>query len=120
MKYCGKIGFSQIETVSRGVDAEVIKERTYYGDVIRNTRRWSDASQVNSDLTVSNQISIVADGFAQTNLGLMRYVTYLGQKWSIDSADIELPRIILTLGGIYNGGPQASETPTPPGEDIGS
>lgn len=111
MKFCGKIGFATIAEASRGVDVEVLEERTYYGDVIRNVRRWSEQTdQVIDNLTVSNEISIVADRFANEHLGMMRYVTYLGQRWSIQSADIEPPRIILTLGGIYNGGLQTSET----------
>ena len=82
---------------------EIIKEYQYYGDVIRNTRRLNGASKVNDDITISNQISIVSDPFASNNFHMMRYVTYMGSKWKITEVEVQYPRLILTLGGVYNG-----------------
>ena len=102
-KYCGKVGFMTTVETARGVFQEGIEERTYYGDILRNSRRWSPQSTtIIDDIQIENQISIVADKFAEEHLGYMRYVTFSGSKYKITSASIEYPRITLTLGGLYN------------------
>lgn len=102
-KFCGKVGFSMTSETAPGIWTEQITEKTYYGDTLRNTRRWDNASNVNDNLVISNQISIIADSFAYQNIGAMRYVSYCGSLWKITTADISYPRITLTLGGLYNG-----------------
>lgn len=107
-KFYGQIGYLTTEEkvledgTRTGVWEESIQERDYMGDVIKNTMRWQDASSVNGDIGISNQISIIADEYATANIGIMRYVTFMGTKWSISSIDVEYPRLILSLGGVYN------------------
>lgn len=102
-KYYGAIGYAVTEETSPGIYEEIIKEYQYYGDVVRNTRRLNGASKVNDDITISNQISIVSDPFASNNFHMMRYATYMGSKWKITEVEVQYPRLILTLGGLYNG-----------------
>lgn len=102
-KYYGAIGYAVTEETSPGIYEEMIKEYQYYGDVIRNNRRLNGASKVNDDITISNQISIVSDPFASNNFHMMRYATYMGSKWKITDVEVQYPRLILTLGGVYNG-----------------
>lgn len=102
-KYYGAIGYAVTEETSPGIYEEIIKEYQYYGDVIRNSRRLNGASKVNDDITISNQISIVSDPFASNNFHMMRYATYMGSKWKITDVEVQYPRLILTLGGLYNG-----------------
>lgn len=102
-KYYGAIGYAVTEETSPGIYEEIIKEYQYYGDVIRNSRRLNGASKVNDDITISNQISIVSDPFASNNFHMMRYATYMGSKWKITEVEVQYPRLILTLGGLYNG-----------------
>lgn len=102
-KYYGAIGYAVTEETSPGIYEEMIKEYQYYGDVIRNSRRLNGASKVNDDITISNQISIVSDPFASNNFHMMRYATYMGSKWKITDVEVQYPRLILTLGGLYNG-----------------
>ena len=102
-KYFGKIGFATLTEIKPGVWKEIITEREYYGDVIRNTRRLQNANQLNDDINVSNEISIVADPFARENFHSMRWVEYMGAKWKVSSVDVQYPRLVLTVGGIYNG-----------------
>lgn len=102
-KYYGAIGYAVTEETSPGIYEEMIKEYQYYGDVIRNSRRLNGASKVNDDITISNQISIVSDPFASNNFHMMRYATYMGSKWKITEVEVQYPRLILTLGGVYNG-----------------
>ena len=102
-KYYGKIGFVVVEETKPGVWKEIITERDYFGDLIRNTRRLQSANQVNDDITISNEISIVADPFAIENFHAMRYAEYMGTKWKVTSVEVQYPRLILSVGGIYNG-----------------
>lgn len=102
-KYYGKIGFVVVEETKPGVWKEIITERDYFGDLIRNTRRLQSANQVNDNITISNEISIVADPFARENFHAMRYAEYMGTKWKVTSVEVQYPRLILSVGGIYNG-----------------
>lgn len=103
MKFFGPLGFSYEEETAPGVWMTKTEEKEVYGDVISNVRRWDSGQEINSDLTVSNRISIVASRFIYEHLGAMRYIVWNGTKWKIASSEIVRPRIILTLGGVYNG-----------------
>ena len=101
-KFYGKIGFAEMAETTPGVWVENITEREYYGDVNRNIRRLQTGMGLNDDISISNEISIVADPYANENFHSMRYVRYMGAKWKISSVDVQYPRLILTLGGEYN------------------
>lgn len=102
-KFYGLIGYSIQEESVPGVWVERIVEHNYYGDVIRNNRKLQSSNQVNDKITISNEISIVSDPFANENFHAMRYVVYMGIKWKVSSVDIQYPRLTLTLGDKYNG-----------------
>ena len=103
-KFYGKIGYaaSTVE-IKPGVYEEQIVERSYYGDLIRNTRRLQSSDKVNDDINIGNEISIVADPYATNNFHTMRYAVFMGTKWKISNVEVSYPRLILTLGGVYNG-----------------
>lgn len=103
-KYYGKIGYSETEETfeGSGVWQENITEREYYGDVIQIGSRFSGADKLNDDISVSNKISVIADPYAYENFGLMRYVEWGGVKWKITNVEVQYPRLVLTLGGVYN------------------
>lgn len=101
-KFCGKIGFAETVKTAPGIFKEQITERQYFGDVTRNLRRSEKSAKVNGDINISNEISIVADPYANENLYSMRYVVFNGVKWIIESAEVQYPRIILSIGGLYN------------------
>ena len=102
-KFYGKIGYANTVETKPGVYEEQIVERSYYGDLIRNTRRLQSADQVNDNINISNEISIVADPYATNNFHTMRYAVFMGTKWKISNVEVLYPRLILTLGGVYNG-----------------
>lgn len=102
-KFYGKIGFADPVETSPGVWTEKIVERNYFGDIIRNTRRLQSSDQLNDDINISNEISIVADPYANQNFHSMRYVEFMGAKWKITNVEVRYPRLILTVGGVYNG-----------------
>ena len=108
MKYYGTVGYAEtVETdpvKHPGVYEEVITERPYYGDVVRNFRRLeSAASQLNDNINISNSFSIVADPYAYQNFHAIRYLTWMGTKWRVASVDASNPpRLVLEVGGVYN------------------
>lgn len=106
-RFSGNIGFlitEETDPVNHpGVWKEVIKERHYYGDVLSNSRRWDQNGNFNDNLVINNRISIVANAFARENFGAMKFVRwYGGIAWEITNAEIQYPRIILTIGGQYH------------------
>lgn len=102
-RWFGKVGYAEyVETVP-GVHEEKITERPYYGDVNRNTRRLESSGNLNDNINVANEISIVADAYAELNFHAMRYVEFMGARWKITNVEVQRPRLILTLGGVYNG-----------------
>lgn len=101
-KFFGDVGFSSMVKTAPGVMAEQDVVRSYYGDEILISTKWNSGEKINDDLTATSKISIVADGFAYQNFSGIRWVKWLGQKWKVTSAQVERPRIILTLGEVYN------------------
>ncbi|GHU60676.1 hypothetical protein FACS1894171_2470 [Clostridia bacterium] len=101
-KFYGIIGYAETSETKPGVWKEQITEKTYHGDLIRNTRRLQSSEQLNDDINVANEISIVSDPFANENFYSMRYVEFMGAKWKITNVEVQYPRLILTIGGLYN------------------
>ena len=102
-KFYGEIGYGESVEVRAGVWEDQIVKRNYFGDVIRNTRRLESGDKVNNDLSVGNSISIVADAYANEHFFAMRYVMWVGVRWLISDVEVQAPRLILRLGGVYNG-----------------
>lgn len=102
-KFFGVIGFNEgtVET-NPGVWEQQVVERQYYGDLIRNSRRLQSTDQLNDDINISNEISIVADPYANANFHSMRYVEFMGAKWKITNVEVQYPRLKLALGGVWN------------------
>lgn len=102
-RFYGAIGFAETIETKPGVWKDQITERYYAGDLNRNTRRLQSSNQVNDDLNISNEISIVADPYAHQNFHAMRYAAFMGTKWKINNVEVQYPRLILELGGVWNG-----------------
>lgn len=102
-KFYGAIGYAVTEETEVGIYEEKIIEKYHFGDVIRNNRRLRETGRINDDITISNQISILADPYANNNFHSMRYVSFMGSKWKVVDVEVQYPRLVLTLGGVYNG-----------------
>lgn len=103
-KFYGPVGYSVLTETRPGYHEDVIKEVYYQGDTLRNIVRWTPSQDsTNDDLNINNQISIVADQFANNHIHDMRYVRFVGANWKITSVEPRPPRLILTLGGCYRG-----------------
>lgn len=101
-RFCGIVGFAETRETRPGVWEEIMTERQYYGDVVRNIRKLQSTSQLNDNIDVSNNISIVADPYANQNFHAIRYVIFMGTKWKVSNVEVQYPRLILTVGGVYN------------------
>lgn len=104
-KFYGQVGFVTTveEPEGSGIMVEQATERNYYGDVNRIIRRWEASQSLNDDITVNNEVSIVSDPFANQNIPWIRYVVWNGAKWKVSSVEVQYPRLILSVGGVYNG-----------------
>ena len=102
-KFYGAIGYALSRERSPGVWVDEILEKNYRGDVVLDQRRFNASDKVNDDINIDNSISIVADAYAYANVGYMRYVVWNGVAWRIQSFSINRPRLVIQIGGIYNG-----------------
>ena len=102
-KFYGPIGYITQQEISPGIWDDVAVERSYRGDILQNIRKWEPTEHKNDDVVISNRISIIADIFAYENLSTIRYVSWMGVRWKVNSIEIQRPRLILTLGEVYNG-----------------
>lgn len=102
-KWYGAIGYAETVETEPGLYTSEITERNYYGNVVRNSRRIQNAGKVDDDINISNQISIVADPYAIQHFGSMRYAMFCGTAWRVTDIEVQYPRLLLTLGGVYNG-----------------
>ena len=102
-KFYGPIGYITQKEISPGVWDEVVVEKSYRGDILQDTRRWQASEHKNDNLTISNRLSIIADPFLYENSSTIRYVLWLGVRWKVNNIEIQRPRLILTLGEVYNG-----------------
>ena len=102
-KWYGKVGYLVTEETSPGVWTDGYVEREYYGDLNRNHKRWENSQNLNDNITLQNEISIVCDPYALQNFQFIRYVDIMGSFWKVTAVDIQYPRLILSVGGVYNG-----------------
>lgn len=105
-KYYGAVGYAEsVEGTgeNEGIMEDIIVERKYYGDVLRNTRRWESGSDILDNLRINNQFSIVADAYAYDHFFAMKYIRWMGTCWVITNVEVQRPRLLITIGGVYNG-----------------
>jgi len=106
-RFCGKVGYvvNNESDAHPGVWGSLQEpvERTYYGDVNRTIRRLEPGEGINDNVVINNEISIVADPFAREHFFAIRYVKWMGVAWKVSNVEVLYPRLVLTLGGRYNG-----------------
>lgn len=101
-KWSGMIGFSKTVETAPSVYREEYVEKKYYGNFIKRSIRYTTGQKVNEDISITNQLSVLANSYLMDNMSLMRYATIRGQKWKITDITPDWPRMTLTLGGIFN------------------
>lgn len=100
-KWFGRIGFAESVETAPGVWEEKITKRNYYGEMTRNTRRLQSTEYLNDEITISNEISILADPYATNHFHSIRYVEFSEVAWKVTNVEVQFPRLVLTLGGIH-------------------
>ena len=104
MRFYGAVGYTESQQTTPGVWSDVITEKHYYGDIIRDQRRLeSSAGKVNDDIRIDNSFAVVADGYAMENFTNMRYVMWNGKPWTITNVEVRHPRLILQIGALWDG-----------------
>lgn len=104
-KWCGKIGFTYTGEIELGlwVEEEIV-ERQYFGDVLSNRwKRQTTGDKINDDINITNQISIVADPYAINHVSSMTWIEFSNEKWKVIDVDVQYPRLIVSIGGVWNG-----------------
>lgn len=102
-KFHGKVGYVSVSEGESGIWTESVTERSYYGDELKITRKLMNAESTNDDFSVNNEISILADPYALQYFHAIRYVEWLGSRWKVTRVTVNRPRLILSIGGVYNG-----------------
>lgn len=104
-KFFGVIGFSTTveEPENSGIHKNIFVEKKYFGDILKNVKRAETGESINDNIVLSNQLSIISDPYARENFSMMAYAEFMGTKWKITSVEVRYPRLLLTLGGVYNG-----------------
>ena len=102
-KFYGQIGYAETEETSPGIHREIVTERNYAGDVFRSVRKLEAGESINDNVTVNNSLSIVADPYAYQHFFAIRYVRWMGVLWKVTNVEVQNPRLLLTIGGVYHG-----------------
>lgn len=102
-KYSGFIGFAENREVEPSIWEDVITERHYYGDIVRNVSRYNQNNTLSGENLITNSFSIMGDTFAFQNYTKIRYLTWQHTRWVVTSIEEQYPRLIMNIGGIYNG-----------------
>ena len=102
-RFYSEVGFANKVEIRPGVWEDRIIVRKYQGDLIKNSRKLDAGDRVHSDISVGNSISIVADPYAREHFFAMMFVKWAGALWTVTDVEVQSPRLILRLGGVYNG-----------------
>lgn len=102
-KFYGQVGYAETRETRPGIYEEIVAERNYAGDVFRNARKLEAGESVNDNVVVNNSLSIVADPYAYQHFFAIRYVRWMGALWKVTNVEVQSPRLLLTIGGVYDG-----------------
>lgn len=102
-RFIGNVGFGHSVEKAKGVHEDVITTRVYKGEVVRNNRAFNANQEIEGEITTSHSINIVADSYALANHQAIRFVEWGGGFWYVTTVQTNRPRLLLGLGGPYNG-----------------
>lgn len=102
-KWYGKVGYVETIEVEPGIWDEQETIREYYGELVKKSSKFRVSGDVNDDRDIAVELSIVADSYADLHFTSIRYVEFGGVKWKVNAVEPRRPRLILSLGGVYNG-----------------
>lgn len=101
MKWYDEIAFSnQVETEPDVWEEQVVKKK-FMGDLLKVHKSNDQSSDINVDISVNNQLSVVMTPFLQNNFQKILYVQFFGAKWTVGTVEVQYPRLLLTFGKLY-------------------
>lgn len=119
-KFSGKIGFGYEVEVSPGVFDLAIVERSYLGDVVREALERVGGQTVLGESKTANSFNIVGDAYSYTNFMDMKYVLWNGRYYEVRQTELkQRPRMLIRIGGRYNGPTAEDPAAQPPEIDPG-
>jgi hypothetical protein len=102
-KFAGLVGYVTQEESAPGVWTQVDKTSKMKGDIIRQSSSSQNGDKINSDVALSHRVSLLGDSYAFNNYFAIKWIQIDGRKWQVTSVELQRPRIILTVGGLWNG-----------------
>lgn len=104
-RFAGSIGYGETGEYPEGsgIYVDRIVEKPYYGNIEWSNRRFNQNDKVNTNVTVNNSISVVADSYANQHFMNIRYVLWRGVRWTVTSVEVKAPRLLIYIGEVYNG-----------------
>lgn len=104
-RFAGTIGYaiSEEDPDALGNWVNVVQEFQFTGILLKDTKNTNSGETFNTDITLANSISIIADPYAIENFSLIKYVTLDGVRWSVTSVEIRPPRLFIQIGKVYDG-----------------
>lgn len=108
-KFTGLVGYVTQEETAPGVWSPVESPKMMRGDIIRqsstngNGERVRDTGKVNDDISLNHRVSLLGDAYAFDKYYNIKWIMIDNLKWEVSSVEIQRPRIIVSLGGLWNG-----------------
>ena len=102
-KWCGVVGFTDTVETEPGLWELRVELRLYYGDLIYDRWKRENSGGINDNIDLSHQVSIVADPYAIDHCSSIVFVECMGEKGKVTNVEVQYPRLILSIGGVWNG-----------------
>lgn len=100
-RFSGKLGFVMTRETEEGVWLEDFVELPVKGTIRSLYIRNDNSASVNTNLRLTNEISILMDTKIEIYLKNLKYVIWKGSKWEVQSIGVNYPRVTINLGGLY-------------------
>ena len=102
-RFSGLVGYVPQQETTPGVWTPVENPRKMKGDIIRQSSTNASSGNLNDDVTLNHRISLIGDAYAFDNYFNIKWIKIDTMKWKVVNIEIERPRIIISLGGVWNG-----------------
>ncbi len=102
-KWYGTLGFVQSSESAPGVWKDVVTKVETSGDLMQFEQRSQNSEKLTDDISFSNRISVLMDPFMMKNFQYLKFASFANSYWKVSSVNVQYPRMIFTLGGVYNG-----------------
>lgn len=102
-KFAGLVTYvTQVES-RPGIWTDESISRLMRGDMLRKGSVGQNDDKVNSDISLNHRVSLVGDEYALNNYYDIKHIQLNGREWEVTSVEVQHPRLILTIGGLWNG-----------------